>query len=620
MADFDPDAYLGKSTGFDPDVYLKGSAPPVNPGAQSGFSGQVMRGATFGGSDMLQAAVGATLNKIADFFEGKTGPQGIADLVSGKRPKSWHDYYDAELQRARDEGDKYAEEHPVLSTVGQTLGGLASFNPTGGGGAKTVGGLMKTALKGAGYGAAIGGTQGFVSGRGGFENRAENALVGGGVGAALGFVTPFAFEGGRKLYNAGKAAIQGALPDSAVNSTVGNAISSLGDTSSDASADMLKRLETAKTQASKVWKNTMSAAGVDEKTPIATGDLRTTLDSFLGGLSRSEKSEIPSEIIGISKDFGASEPLKEIQDWRSKIATAGRQAARSGNSNAARILGDLADHVEDFVADIPVKQGALSADQVQAYDAARQGWKQFKQTFAQQGSPVTTALSSREFGNAAESNTSNLFIRKGAGAPEALDAYMKAVGNDPKALQAARDAFTQKFLETAQTGADQSGAAMFSPAKISSFLDQYDHVVNSKLFTPDQRALMDRIGKVADLSRAPSGGRKFVDQVVAKLAPAAAGYAGFHVGGLPGMVAGATLGTGANRLMSALENAPRDAAVRLLAESLNNPTMSAALMAPANSAASKMSPALQAKVFGILAGRGGAMVAQSRAQPALQAQ
>ena len=595
-----PDAVIDKTM---QDYAAQNKAPQ---GMTGGFQGQILRAGTLGGIDMLQGATGATLNTLADKIEGKKGTP------------SWHDYYDKELARARAEGDQYQADHPVLSAVGQTIGGLMDFNPeaAAAGATKTVGGVMKTALKSAGYGAALGGTQGFVSGRGGFENRLESAGTGAVAGGAVGFALPLAVAGGSALYSLGKGAITGALPDEVVNATLSKGIGSLGNTDADASEAMLDRLEAVRDVDRKNTQVAWKQAGIDETTPITTAPLKGVVQDYMDGLTRSAKSKIPPDVMAVFKDFGEKEPLQEIQDWRSDISTAFRAARKNGDANGLRVLGGLQDHIENFLGDLPATAGSMSEEDLARYNIARAATKSFKERFAAPGSPVATALSPKEFGTAAESNTANLFLKPNtrAGAPEAFQSYLKAVGDDPGGLQAARDAFAQKFLQAAQTqGVDAAGNATISPTAISKFIDQYDHVIGSKIFTNDQRTMIDALGNVADLSN-KSGPKRFVEMVARKLGPAAAGYAGFHVGGVPGMVAGATLGTGASRLVTAIDNAPRDAALRLLAASLNDPALAKAMVMPTASA-SRIPLSMQAKIYGVLAGRAGAGVASLTSQP-----
>lgn len=231
-----------------------------------------------------------------------------------------------------------------------------------------------------------------------------------------------------------------------------------------------------------------------------------------------------------------------------------------------------------------------------------------------------------------DSGVSDQFIRSGKGGPEAFNAYLDHVGDDPEGLQAARDAFAQKFLDQVQTTLpDHTGTPLVSASKVSNFLDNYDHVVQSKLFNDDQRDLIQRIADAADMSQrvaragakggsdtyAKLSGKTFLDVLIgpgaSKLIPAAGAVAG-HFSGVPGGAIGGYVAAsmGESKLESLLYGASRDKVMALVQEAINNPPLAKSLMETASSkAALKVPPAQRRLIYSILGYQFGKPVADN---------
>ena len=150
-------------------------------------------------------------------------------------------------------------------------------------------------------------------------------------------------------------------------------------------------------------------------------------------------------------------------------------------------------------------------------------------------------------------------------------------------------------------------------------MDNYDHVINSDLFTDDQRDLLDRINQAAQMTArtarggAPGGsdtfaklsGKNWVDALVGtgakKIARTVGAAAGYATGGPFGAAAGAY---GAPKIMETMLSANKDAAMKLLTQALYDPAMAKALMTPATKAsANAISLPLQARIYGALLGK-----------------
>lgn len=420
----------------------------------------------------------------------------------------------------------------------------------------------------------------------------------------------------------------------ASNSAVMDAVEKLGDTSSPASAKMLSALDAARETARQNTRTAWKQAGIDETAPLAIAPLKQDIGDYIGGLTRSGKAAIPANITDVFNDFGDTEPLREIQDWRSGLAKSLRDARMSGDDNGMRILGGIADKVDDFLDNGPTNRpdnhiagtpadDALTEEQKARYDIARASTRGDKQIFRAPGSPIVTALSPKDFGQSAESNTANLFIKPSTspGASESFDAYMSALKrgyNTEAGYQAARDAFAQKFKDAITGVPDAQGNPTIKPAAVSKFVDNYDHIINSDLFNKDQRDLLDRINRAANMTASTSragakGGsdtfaklnsNSWVDAMIGvgakKVARTVGAAAGYATGGPFGAAAGAY---GAPKIMETMLSANKAAATNLLTKALYDPELAKTLMLPATKAsAAKISLPLQARILSALAG------------------
>jgi hypothetical protein len=239
-----------------------------------------------------------------------------------------------------------------------------------------------------------------------------------------------------------------------------------------------------------------------------------------------------------------------------------------------------------------------------------------------------------------QSAVADQFIHSKKGAPEAFNAYLNAVGDNPEGLQAARDAFAQKFLEKVQTNSlDQADGRIVSASGIRDFLDDYGHVVNSRLFDDTQRDLINRIGQAADMSQATvrsgakggpdtyakmaaksytdlSDDKTFLDVLIGPKAskftgalglavPAVSTLIGAHLAGGEGAVVGSTLGglavNGMGRLLKSMYAAPRAQVADLVQKALADPALAKTLMTQASNKAALQIPSTQRRlIYGVL--------------------
>lgn len=418
------------------------------------------------------------------------------------------------------------------------------------------------------------------------------------------------------------------------NQAIIDAIHGLGDVDANSSEGMLQRLEAVQQAEKKATAAKWKAAGVDETTGVPVQALSAAVTDYMKGLTISGKKNVPSEIVDTLDEIRKSGTtnLGEIQDWRANVGDAKRAAFKAGLNNKYRILSGLEDTVGNFIDNFG-GIGPATGENMNAYQAARNSTRDLKQRFNEPGSPVTSALSYKEFGQAAPSNTADLFIKPStsAGAPEAFNSYLKAIGNDPLGLKSARDAFAQKFMESVQSVTpDQNGQRFIIPGQVTKFTDRYSHIVNSKLFDDSQRSLIKKIQEAADMgartSRAipPGGsdtagkllGNQFIDVLIGpgagKIIPSAAAAAGLAHGPI-GSGVGFILGKSAEGAFeSALLKAPRDKVVALLNEAIADPQLAKALMMKATPGNAKlMDPRVRGKITKILIGEN----ALSKTQP-----
>ncbi|WP_298800095.1 hypothetical protein [uncultured Devosia sp.] len=432
--------------------------------------------------------------------------------------------------------------------------------------------------------------------------------------------------------------------NTANNGAVRNAIGTLGDTGSDASAAMSAALDRSwanrKAANSAAWK----AADVSNTGGISGFQFNDFMKKYVAGLPIPDQDIVPQDVMGTIEKMGAAKTqnLSDVQAIRSRLGSMATMAARSGDTNTARVLKGLADQTESF---IDMKAANLG-QKLPLYNQARADTREMKQAFDQPPA-VRKALGVDSHGadRVPVSATADHFIRTGKGAREDFNAYLNAIATkdangkvtyDPDGLKAAQDAFTQKFLgQVSNAGLDANGQQLVSLAKMQKFLSDYGHVINSPAFTQPQRDLVGRIAKATQMANRtvnarPPGmgsdtfqnlqGDKFIDALigpgasklvngVATMGGAAAGYL---TEGKIGAVAGMFGGEKVAGLINKLYAAPRDKVVDLITEAMHDPQLAKDLMMKAsNSNAKLLPPPRRAKIFGVLGAQ--------TAQPAVKA-
>lgn len=145
----------------------------------SGLLDSATQGLSFGFGDELTAAEAAVL--------GRTPEGGFFDYSQpiGER-------YDRALAAERGQQEQFRETNPVSSVAAEVAGAVpTAMLPLGALGRAAQGASLPTRVAaGSAIGAGQGGVYGFGSGEGGFQERAQDALVGAGIGGGIGAAAP----------------------------------------------------------------------------------------------------------------------------------------------------------------------------------------------------------------------------------------------------------------------------------------------------------------------------------------------------------------------------------------------------------------------------------------------
>jgi hypothetical protein len=179
------------------------STPPATPRSPQStgdaLQNAAIQGLTFGFGDEIGAAgnaVGATLGAATTGRINEGQPQ---QFMARRQPLPARiagfagQAYGNALTQRRADLKEFSDQAPVLSTMANIVGGMASFSPMGRGGAITA--TTPTLPQMIGTGAAAGAVAGAGDAEGGPLQRAEGAAMGGMLGGAIGLGLPLAAKG-----------------------------------------------------------------------------------------------------------------------------------------------------------------------------------------------------------------------------------------------------------------------------------------------------------------------------------------------------------------------------------------------------------------------------------------
>jgi hypothetical protein len=335
--------------------------------------------------------------------------------------------------------------------------------------------------------------------------------------------------------------------------------------------------------------------------------IRERLREYVDDLTMARRPMVPDDVLAMVNSGGDTLPMRELQDIRSLI-TGRERALRSGakpDYNQANIYREL-----DKALFERLPEGAVpmptTADQAATlrYQAALDQSRAYNQTF--NAKPIRDIF---RVEGTPDSATLDKMLTPGQGQAERVNQYMGATLGNPELAQHGRDWFTAKLTDAISNARqDAQGDAFISGAKLENFVKQNRPLIDSKLFTPDQRKVIDNLVEAAGIvertarAGAPGGsdtaaklltnnyvqalvGSWFRPELAAKIIGTVGGAVAGSSVSQPGL--GAVLGAvGASAAGPSLTNwAYKPAADRvtaLLSQAMNDPTFATELMRKAS--------------------------------------
>ena len=238
-------------------------------------------------------------------------------------------------------------------------------------------------------------------------------------------------------------------------------------------------------------------------------------DAFGGvdaGLGRAETRRFrPTE----ADDFtalmaeGDQVALNEVTGIRSALTDAQREAAASGRSSEARVIGQYVDALDGAM------EGTLPDAIRGQYDTARTATRDFNDRFARDNTAVGQTLRRTDGGGyrASDSSVPRRFVQSDQGDLASTDAFFREAGDNPTATGAFRD---QVLQDARDRGAlDSQGAASDFVRDNSRALDRF----------PETREGIERAGGArAGLDAAQRSKRETMDRLTKPGRSAVASY------------------------------------------------------------------------------------------------
>lgn len=254
--------------------------------------------------------------------------------------------------------------------------------------------------------------------------------------------------------------------------------------------------------------------------------------------------------------------LDQLKGLRTRVGN--DISAALGGPNPDRNRANVLTQVEDVLQ--KQMDAITSADpKIQtAIDKARAVTIEKHQTF---DDPIVAGALAQTngFDRVQAARVASRFIRFGGGSQQSFDAYLKATGKSPDAIQAARDYVTAGLMDAGRsTAKDTAGNPYIMAGPFNKFLADNAGLINHPdLFTQDQRDILTSVQKTNDmLARTTQGssaiqgsdtyskltGGRYLDAIVGMKGSAAlrllAGYAGYQVGKTIGAGGGLAGGLG----------------------------------------------------------------------------
>jgi hypothetical protein len=295
----------------------------------------VSQGITFNTADEISSGLGA-----------------VYDLATGKR--GFKDAYNDRVQAARAQDAEIAEQRPVLSTLSQAAGGVATL-PLGGtaSAATALGRIAKTGAQGGAYGAL----SGFGAGEG-MGDRLDKAKSGALIGAAAG-------AGTQAVANAAGATAR-TISKGAQNARQG--VSARGGEELAEASAKLKEQGTVAYKAARAEGGTLSketAKGLlsnIEKASVADGKLHPKLHRDTIAAIDDLKALVERGDVGL-------DDLDQTRQILGRVVFDNTDAIKGANTDAHR-AATLLEKLDDYVE---------ALDGTDGWKKARDAWKQYRQ-------------------------------------------------------------------------------------------------------------------------------------------------------------------------------------------------------------------------------------------------
>ena len=262
---------------------------------------------------------------------------------------------------------------------------------------------------------------------------------------------------------------------------------------------------------------------VDRNSPVDLDALQATYDGYKSGLTQARQARLPSDyedmLAQLKTRYGSTVPLGEVQDMRSDLLGSIRQARNLKDDKTVKALTDLD---SALFPNMPSATGqavkmppGLSPQAATDYQAALDASRDFAETWRKGPIGNIFAVDKTGADRVPDSGMLDTMLKGGTGQTERVNSYLNATaGHDGQSLPApgplppagtptppnvtvtpqqnARDWTIAKIIKDATYGADEQGNPLISGTKLTNWKKNNQPLLNSNLFTDDQRAAFDR--------------------------------------------------------------------------------------------------------------------------------
>jgi hypothetical protein len=325
--------------------------------------------------------------------------------------------------------------------------------------------------------------------------------------------------------------------------------------------------------------------------------IRDRMNAYIDDLTMARRPLVPDDIMAmISRGNADTLPMREVQDIRSALTTRERIARRAGEVNQADVLRNLDEALFQRLPEGQIQMPTADQAATLRYQNALDASRQYNQTFNRP--PISNIF---KVEGTPDSAVLDKMLSPGAGQSERVGQYVAATMQNPELLQHGRDWFTAKMHE-ALSGArqDAQGDQFILGDKMRKFVDSNSALLDSPLFTPDQRRVVNELVDAATMvertgragaqggsdTAAKLAGKNYIQTMVGswfqpvRAAEAIGAGAGLMTqGGWKGALGGFAVGNRAGTWAADQAYAgARDKVTALLAEAMQDPAFAAELM------------------------------------------